>query len=413
MAEEKKVTSKDLLKKIQSDTYARAREAKENGEPVVWATSICPDELLNGMGLATVYPENQAGVIGARKEAMKFIDQAEGVGYGPDTCSYARVNMGYVDIQHSESQDIPLPDIIFSSTNICYTVLKWYENLAKKLDIPVVLFDMPFNHEYEVPDNATAYIRGQLENAIQQLEEFTGKKMDYDRLAHAMDVNNQTCEYWKKATDTGRYTPSPLSGFDMFNYMALMVANRSFDDSRDCFKLWWEELEQKHKEGKGPWNSQDEHYRIIWDGIACWPHLSTTFKLLKKYGINMVTSTYPQSWYKVYETNDLDGMARAYTGNYANRNLDFGEHSMENLIKKFNVDGVLFHSNRSCKLMDFRTYEVQRRITKTTGCPSVVFDGDQTDPRIFSDAQYETRVQALMEMMDQYKEAKRKGDVEL
>ncbi|MGN1144288.1 MAG: 2-hydroxyacyl-CoA dehydratase, partial [Anaerovoracaceae bacterium] len=110
--------------------------------------------------------------------------------------------------------------------------------------------------------------------------------------------------------------------------------------------------------------------------------------------------------------NDLDGMARSYTGNYANRNLDYGANQMENLIKEFNVDGVVFHSNRSCKLMDFRTYEVQRRITERTGCPSVIFDGDQTDPRVFSDAQYETRIQALLEMMEKNKEAKRRGDVE-
>ena len=411
MSEEGKKTSSQLLKEIQDNTYARAWEAKEKGEPVVWATSICPDELLNAMDLATVYPENQAGVIGARKEAMKFIDQAEGVGYGPDTCSYARVNMGYVDLQQSDSQEIPLPDLIFSSTNICYTVQKWYENLSKKLNIPMILFDMPFNHDYEVTHSATAYIRGQLENAIKQLEEFTGRKMDYDKLAHAMEINNATCEWWKKATDMGRFRPSPLDGFKMFNYMALMVANRSFEDSRDCFRLWYEELEQRKAEGKGPWSSAEEQYRIIWDGIACWPHLSTTYKLLKKYGINMVTSTYPQSWYKVYETNDLDGMARSYTGNYANRNLDFGETSMEERIKTFDIDGVLFHTNRSCKLMDFRTYEVQRRILAKTGCPSVVFDGDQTDPRVFSEGQYETRVQALMEMMDKYKEQKRKGDL--
>lgn len=115
---------------------------------------------------------------------------------------------------------------------------------------------------------------------------------------------------------------------------------------------------------------------------------------------------------EVYETNDLDGVAKSYTGNYANRNLDYGANQMENLIHEFNVDGVIFHSNRSCKLMDFRTYEVQRRITERTGCPSVIFDGDQTEPRVFSDAQYETRIQALLEMMEKNKEAKRRGDVE-
>ena len=114
----------------------------------------------------------------------------------------------------------------------------------------------------------------------------------------------------------------------------------------------------------------------------------------------------------IYETDDLDGMARAYSSNYANRNLEYGIDNITNLINEFSLDGIVFHSNRSCKLMDFRTYEVQRRITERTGCPSVIFDGDQTDPRVFSDAQYETRIQALLEMMEKNKEAKRRGDVE-
>lgn len=180
MAEEKILTSKDLLNELTAKHYQTALQAKAEGRPVVWATSICPNELLDAMDLVTVYPENHAAAIGARKEAMKFIEYAEGIGYSADICSYARVNMGYVDLQHAEAQDIPLPDLIFSSTNICNTVLKWYENIAKKLNIPLILFDMPFNHTYEVADNATAYIRGQLENAIRQLEEFTGRKMQME-----------------------------------------------------------------------------------------------------------------------------------------------------------------------------------------------------------------------------------------
>jgi len=409
VTEEKTLTSKELLNKLTAKHYEEALQAKAEGKPIVWATSICPDELLAAMNLTTVYPENHAAAIGARKEAMTFIERAESAGYSSDICSYARVNMGYVDIQHAEAQDIPLPDLIFSSTNICNTVLKWYENLAKQLHIPMILLDMPFNHTYHVPDNATAYIRGQLENAILQLEEFSGRKMDYDKLTQKMEMNNATCKWWKKATDWGKVTPSPLNGFDMFNYMAMIVCMRNSEDGHQLFKLWHEELEAKAKAGKGPWNSAEEKYRIIWDGIACWPHLSTTFKLLKKYGINMVTSTYPGSWYKIYDTNDLDGMAKSYSGNYANRNLDYGANQMETLINDFAVDGVVFHSNRSCKLMDFRTYEVQRRIFERTGCPSVIFDGDQTDPRVFSEAQYETRIQALVEIMEENRNSRNGG----
>lgn len=404
--EEKKITSKELLNDLVAKHYQGAMQAKADGKPVVWATSICPQELLETMDLTTVYPENHAAAIGARKEAMTFIEQSEGRGYSADICSYARVNMGYVDLKHSEAQDIPQPDLIFCCSNICNTVIKWYENIAKELRIPLIMFDMPFNHTFEVPDHSIKYMKGQIEHAITQLEGFTKKKFDYDKFGEVMDISNRTCEWWKKATDWGKVTPSPLNGFDMFNYMAMIVCMRGNKDGETLFKLWHDELEQKAKEGKGPWNSADEKYRVMWDGIACWPHLSTTFKTLKKYGINMVTSTYPDSWNVRYEKNDLDGMAKAYASNYANRNLDYGTRNVAKLVEDFSLDGIIYHSNRSCKLMDFRQYEVQRRITDMTGCPSVVFDGNRTDPRTFSEAQYETRVQALVEMMEKNKELK-------
>jgi benzoyl-CoA reductase/2-hydroxyglutaryl-CoA dehydratase subunit BcrC/BadD/HgdB len=250
-------------------------------------------------------------------------------------------------------------------------------------------------------------MRGQIEDAIGQLERIVSRKFDYDKFSEIMRISNETCEWWKKATDLNKSIPAPLNGFDMFNYMAVIVCMRGKKEGRDIFKLWHDELEEKSKNGAGPWIGQDEKYRIMWDGIACWPHLSVTYKTLKKYGINMVTSTYPESWNIRYEKNDLNGMARAYSANYANRNLDHGTKNVIKLVEDFSLDGIIYHSNRSCKLMDFRQYEVQRRIEKATGVPSVIFDGDQTDPRIFSEAQYETRVQALLEMMETRKQARR------
>ncbi|MPN21753.1 (R)-2-hydroxyisocaproyl-CoA dehydratase alpha subunit [bioreactor metagenome] len=224
-----------------------------------------------------------------------------------------------------------------------------------------------------------------------------------------MKISTDTALWWRRATDLAKHKPSPLNGFDMFNFMAMIVCARGKESTRDLYKLWHDEMAEKVKTGDGPWRDGAEKYRIMWDGIACWPYLGATYKTLKNNGINMVTSTYPESWTIVYEKNDLDGMARAYSANYANRNLDYGTGNIIKLVRDFDLDGIVYHSNRSCKLMDFRQYEVQRRIEKATGVPSVVFDGDQTDPRIFSQAQYETRIQALMEMMEKNKERRRGG----
>lgn len=397
---DKNKTSKQLLGELLDNHYADAMQAKKDGKLVAWATSIAPQELLTTMGIHTVYPENHAAAIGARKCAQEFIDYSEGHGYSVDICSYARVNLAYMDILNSEAGNIPKPDLIFCCNNICNTVIKWYENIAKELDIPMILFDLPFNHEYEVSGQNIAYIKGQFLEAIEQLEKITHQQFDYDKFTEVMETSTETSIWWKKAALQARAIPSPLNGFDLFNYMATIVCARGTAEGRDLFKLWYEELGKKAAQGVGPWREGQELYRVMWDGIACWPHLADTYKVLKKYGINMVTSTYPDSWYIVYETNDLDGMAKAYSSNYVNRNLDFGVDNITKLVKDYQLDGIIYHSNRSCKLMDFRQYEVQRRVEAETGIPSVIFDGDQTDPRAFSLAQYETRVQALVEMME-------------
>ena len=303
------MTSKEMLGQLMDRHYADAMRAKEEGRLVAWATSISPQELLETMDITVVYPENHAAAIGARKCAPEFISCSEGEGYSSDLCSYARVNLGYMDIKESIAGNIPMPDVIFCCNNICNTVIKWYENIAKELNIPMILFDLPFNHEYEVTEQNVQYIRSQLEDAIHVLEKLTGRPFDCEKLGRVMEISSQTAKMWKKASMMARSKPSPLNGFDLFNYMAVIVCMRGRQEGLELFTLWCQELEEKQKKGLGPWKDQEEEIRILWDGIACWPYLSGTYKTLKKYGINMVTSTYPDSWTILYEKGDLDGMA--------------------------------------------------------------------------------------------------------
>lgn len=398
------ISSKEMMNQILKTHYKNAMEAKKRGKLVCWSTSIAPQELLEAMGIITVYPENHAAAIGARKCAPELIAHTEANGYSLDLCSYARVNLAYAEVLHSEAENIPLPDVLFCSSNICHTVIKWYENLSVMLNIPLIMIDMPFNFTYELLPHNLQYVTEQIESAVAQLEQVTGEKLDPSRLRKVMEISNETSLWWRKATALAAHVPSPLKGFDLFNYMGIMVCSRGTEEGRKLFKLWYEELETKARQGAGPWPDQAETYRVLWDGIACWPHLSTTYKTLKNLGMNMVTSTYPKSWDIVYESGDIAGMAKAYTGNvFANRNLKYNVESLVEIVHRYKLDGMIFHSNRSCKLMGFRQYEVQRRITELTGIPTVIFDGDQTDPRTFSSAQYETRVQALKEMMDSKK----------
>ena len=73
---------------------------------------------------------------------------------------------------------------------------------------------------------------------------------------------------------------------------------------------------------------------------------------------------------------------------------------LQDIVEGGKCDGVVYHLNRSCKLMSFLNVETAEIIEERTKTPYVSFDGDQTDPRNFAPAQFDTRVQALSEMMD-------------
>ena len=401
------ITSKQMLNALMDKHYKDAFAAKEAGKPVIWATSIVPQEILEVFDVAVVYPENHAAAVGARKDAPQFIEVAEKCGYSVDICSYARLNIGYADILESSACNIPKPDLIISGDNICCAVIKWYENLAKKFNIPMIMIDYPSGAEYKSQPENIKYVYDQYLEAIRVLEEITGQKFDYDKYTEITKISNENANWWKKATDLLAHTPAPTNGFDLFNYMAPMVTLRGKPEGTQLFKLWYDELQQNIDNGIGPWKDQEEKYRIIWDGIACWPHLGATYKILKKYGVNVVTSTYPTSWHITYEVGNMMDMAREYSKLYVLRNFESTIEIFYMLADNFNLDGILFHSNRSCKGMDFRQLEVARTMKEKYGLPSVFFDGDQTDPSVFSPAQYETRVQALVEMMEENK--KRRG----
>ena len=104
---------------------------------------------------------------------------------------------------------MPMPDFLLCTTNICHTVIKWYENLSKELNIPLIMFDTPFNHTDEVQEHNAKYMKGELYAIIDQLEEITGRKFDYDKLRQVMEISNETCYWWKKATEKAAAHPSP------------------------------------------------------------------------------------------------------------------------------------------------------------------------------------------------------------
>ena len=99
----------------------------------------------------------------------------------------------------------------------------------------------------------------------------------------------------------------------------------------------------------------------------------------------------------------LESMADAYSRTYINCCLEQRGAVLEQVCRDGKCDGLIMHQNRSCKNMTLLNNEGGQRVQKNLGIPYVIFDGDQCDPRNFSEAQFDTRVEALCETMEEQK----------
>ena len=397
-----KIVLRDLQDKIAEDVW----EAKRKGEKIGWCASNFPQEITTAMDIKVAYPENMGAAIGAKGGGKRMCEEAEAMGYSNDICSYARMNLAYAAHDDCPEIQIPRPDFLLCCNNICGCMMKWYENLALELDIPLFMIDIPHLTEKICDADRIAYIRAQFDDCIAGLEKLTGKKMDWDKFKEVMEVSQRSSKAWLRAMDAMKNTPSPFSGFDTFNNMAVACVGRGTAEAAEAFELLADEYEALAAEGKSTFKGE-EKYRILFEGIACWANLKFTYKALQSRGINLTSTIYGPAFSFLYQ--NMDELMAAYA--YVPNSYCFEKEvqlRVDSAIRN-KVDGAVMHINRSCKRWSGNTYEMERQLREKAGIPTMTFDGDQSDPRVFSEAQYDTRVEALMEIMEENRAAKKEG----
>jgi len=400
--DERKKPAKVRLREIIDKIYEEAWEAKEKGEPVGWSSSKFPAEIAETLGLKVLYPESNAAGIAAKHGGARVCEEAEKLGFSNDICAYARISIAMAYGADCPEKPMPMPDFLLCCNNICNCMTKWYENIARIHHIPLIMIDVPFNNTVEVSDEQVEYMKAQFMDAIRQLEAISGRKWDEEKFQKVCATSNRVAKAWLKACSYCQYEPSPLNGFDLFNHMANVVQTRCRKESAEAFEALIEEYEQAVKEGTSTWH-YDENYRIMFEGIPCWPELKKLFNPLKEKGMNTTAVVYAPAFGFVY--NNLDELMKAYCKAPNSVCFETGVEWREGLCRENHVDGVLVHYNRSCKPWTGYTPEMSRRLQNDMGLSVVSFDGDQADPRNFAEEQYKTRVQGLYELMEE----KRKG----
>jgi bcr-type benzoyl-CoA reductase subunit B len=395
---------KKSMKEIMTVYYMEAKTAKLSGKKVAWITSGGPVEPLIAMDIIPVYPENHGAMIGASKMGVDLCEKAEEMGYSRDLCSYARSDISCATVNGGPIGGLPKPDMLICCNNICGTVLKWYEIQARYYDIPLFILDTPFCHT-EYSEEAQKYVRRQIEEYIVFLEKVCGRKMDYAKMDKVGRLSVEGQRLWQAVLDTATNSPSPITAFDAFFHLALIVTLRGTRIAVDYYKNLLEEMNQKVEKGIGA--ISNERYRLLWDNLPIWYRLRWLSNKFADYDASLVADTYTTAWCGTVKYIDvdkfLDSMAEAYSRVYLNIGIDEMAQNVIEMIDKYNVDGFVIHSNRSCKPYSLGQYDILKIVQRERDIPCLVIEADMVDERNFTESQIATRIDAFMEMIKEQK----------
>ena len=398
--EKRKIKAVKRMKEIMTAYYIDAKTAEQTGKKVAWITSGGPVEPLIAMDVIPVYPENHGAMIGASKMGVDLCEKAETMGYSSDLCSYARSDISCATLNGGPIGGLPRPDMLVCCNNICGTVLKWYEVQARFFKVPLFILDTPFCHT-EFTEEARRYVQEQINEYIAFLEEACGKKLDFDRMQEVGRLSVEGQRLWQAVLDTAINRPAPLSAFDAFFHLALIVTLRGTQQAVDYYRLLLAEMRERVASGIGA--VPNERYRLLWDNIPVWFRTKWLSEKFASHEACLVADTYTSAWCGslkyVDENNFLGTMAECYTRIYLNIGVDEMARQVIEMVDKYVVDGLVMHSNRSCKPYSLGQYDIQRIVGEQKGIPTLMIEADMVDERSFSEGQIETRIEAFIEML--------------
>jgi len=391
-------TSGKRLKKLITGQMLVSRGLKTLGKPVAWVTSGAPIEPLLALGVIPFYPENHSAICAAKGMGAPLCQRAESMRYSRDLCSYFRVDLGSQVTGNSPFGTIPAPDMVVASNNICGTVQNWFRIIAERHGVPFFFIDAPYSDN--TPTEAELdYVEAQLRELTEKIAGLTGNRLDESKLIKIEKNSLDALKLWAEILHAGAGKPAYFTSFDAFVYMYPIVTLRGTRWAVWFYKKLLQEIEQRKRLNQP--SLPNERARVIWDNIAVWTEHKNMRKLFINNGIAIVGDTYTDAWRSDYldPATPYRSMARSYMDVILNHGPMFRVNKLATMIREYHADGFVLHSNRSCKRWSLGAYAVKKLVTKMTGVPGLVIDGDMADPRAVSMDQVKHRLEPFFEMI--------------
>lgn len=396
-------TSK-LLSQLIKNYYVGLAQAKEQGKPIAWLNGEAPVEICYAMDIFPAFPENYAAVCGSGQLSGNLCDVAENMGYSNELCSYARTITGMIsgEVKGLPGGGLPEPDLLIADEIACTTHVKWWEALSRHFKRPLFTVDAAFGMDEEVTDYQEEYFVSELKGLVSFLEEHTKKKLDLDRLKEIVRLSDEAAALWVEILGLRKSIPTPIGPSDVYTNMFPAVTLTGTQPAVDFYRQLRDEVKELAERGIGV--IPNEKYRVFYEFFPLWYDLGL-MNYFEERGAVIVCDSYVSGFAgRIEATDPLYGLAQRYLGVQVVRSGVRKKLEMfDDLIEEYQVDGIMFHGNRCCRLLTIGQLDIINALKEKFNIPIGYFEGDMTDPRGYNREEVIGAIDVFLDLMESKK----------
>jgi len=375
-------------KKLSLVLYNHARRFFKYPQKAVFTSLFTPVELMHAFGLCPFSLEMLAGVAASMDLAPELLAGTERAWISTDFCSFHRA---YIEIARIGL--LPAPSFVFATAHTCDGTYKSFSEVSTLMSRPFIFLDTPYYADRAAID----YLAKQLRDAAEQIEGLTMVPFDREKLEKAFSFSNRARSALLEIHEIRKKERPLLYGESSLPFITIWGSLLGHREGAALFERFRDELKRRSRTG---WSEIKGRKRILWLHLKPYfPNRLVSF-IEKELGAVIVAEEVNSVfWDELDIRSPWESLARKLMGNYWVGGIEKRLDNIRQIMESHHIDGVLHFSHWGCRQSNGGVRLIKDTVMEY-GIPFLNLDGDCIDGRSYSEAQYLTRLEGFMELLD-------------
>jgi len=388
--------SERLYYQMLSNYFTRLLNARDEGKFVAAHTVFFPTEILYAMDIVPMHTETTTWMISLfTGECDDILSAGKELGLASEICTPHRGLAGAF-----ASGVLPRPDVMLWSNLICDNTAKSGELLMEINHCPGFFLDHPFQHS----EDEMQYLVGELDDMIHFLEEQSGQKMDWDRLAETVALIDRQIELFREICDLRKATPSPFHSQGFLELLTIDYLFPGQPEAIDYLETLRQELAEKVSVGQGA--VSDERFRLMSFFIPPMYLMGFLERISQEFGAVSVTEPFFTYWGegRLDPGRPLESVAeKSYMIPEMRMYGPLDDRALKSIVgcaEQYKIDGAVYYADIGCR-HSCAMVKLFKDILNDIDVPVLTLDCDVVDPTITSEEEMREKLERFFELLEE------------